>query len=86
MNLRSLLSGLPQTIQYLAVLGVIMLILYVCLTLTRIFGQNFGEKKYYNNPEEYEQQVPDLFASTFLKRRINGSESDANSEDGEKQD
>jgi len=70
MNLRSLLSGLPQTIQYLAVLGVIMLILYVCLTLTRIFGQNFGEKKYYNNPEEYEQQVPDLFASTFLKRKV----------------
>lgn len=74
MNLRSLLDGLPQTVQYIAVLGVIMLILYLCLTLTRIFGQNFGDKQYYNNPDEYEKQVPDLFASTFLKRKPKNKE------------
>lgn len=69
MNLRSLLGGLPEVVQYIAVLGVVMLILYVCLTLTRVFGQRFGEKQTYDNPEEYEKQVPDLFASTFLKRK-----------------
>lgn len=74
MNLRSLLDGLPQTVQYIAVLGVVMLILYLCLTLTRIFGQNFGDKQYYDNPDEYEKQVPDLFASTFLKRKSKAKE------------
>lgn len=69
MDLRSLLGGLPDVVQYLGVLGVVMLILYVCLTLTRIFGERFGEKQTYDNPEEYEKQVPDLFASTFLKRK-----------------
>jgi len=69
MDLRSLLLGLPDVIRYIAVLGIVMLILYVCLTLTRIFGQKFGEKQTYDNPEEYEKQVPDLFASTFLKRK-----------------
>ena len=69
MDLRSLLGGLPEVMQYVVVLGIVMVILYICLTLTRVFGQKFGEKKYYNNPEEYEKTVPDLFASTFLKRK-----------------
>lgn len=69
MNLRSLLGGLPDVIQYVVVLGVVMLILYVCLTLTRILGQKHGEKQHYDNYEEYEKTVPDLFASTFLKRK-----------------
>lgn len=69
MDLRSLLGGLPEVMQYVVVLGIVMVILYICLTLTRIFGQKFGEKKYYDNPEEYEKTVPDLFASTFLKRK-----------------
>lgn len=67
MDLRSLLVGLPDVIRYIAVLGIVMLILYVCLIITRIFGQKYGEKQYYDNPEEYEKTVPDLFASTFLK-------------------
>jgi len=70
MNLRSLLGGLPEVIQYVVVLGLVMVILYVCLTLTRIFGQKYGKKQYYDNPEEYEKTVPDLFASTFLKRKV----------------
>ena len=69
MNLRSMLGGLPEVMQYVVVLGLVMAILYVCLTLTRIFGQKFGEKQTYDNPEEYEKNVPDLFASTFLKRK-----------------
>ena len=42
MGLKSLLQGLPPTIQYIAVIGLVMLILYVCLTLTRLFGQNLS--------------------------------------------
>lgn len=70
MNLRSLLGDLPDVMQYIVVLGIVMLILYVCLTLTRILGQNRGEKTHYDDPEEYEKSVPDLFASTFMKRKV----------------
>ena len=69
LDLRSLLGGLPEVMQYVVVLGVVMLILYVCLTITRVLGQKYGEKQTYDNPEEYEKTVPDLFASTFLKRK-----------------
>lgn len=74
MNLKELLTGLPEVVQYIAVLGIVMLILYVCLTLTRLFGQGRGEQIHYDNPEEYEKSVPDIFASTFLKRKVKGGE------------
>ncbi len=83
MNFRSLLSGLPETIQYIAVLGLVMLILYVGLVLTRIIGQNHGQKQYYDNPEEYEKQVPDLFASTFLKRKPKKKDEPSEKDDAE---
>lgn len=70
MDLRSLLGDLPEAIQYVVVLGVVMLILYLCLTLTRIIGQNRGKKVTYDDPEAYEKTVPDLFASTFMKRKL----------------
>ena len=69
MNLKALLSDLPPTIQYIAVIGLVMLILYVCLTLTRLFGAKRGEKYDYNDPEKADELVPDLFASTALKRK-----------------
>ena len=69
MDLKSLLQGLPPTIQYVAVIGLVMLILYVCLVLTRLFGQNRGKKEYYDDPEAYEKIVPDLFGSDALKRK-----------------
>ena len=76
MNLKELLSGLPATIQYIAVLGIVMLILYACLTITHLFGQGRGEQVKYDNPEEYEKSVPDIFASTFLKRKVKGDDED----------
>lgn len=79
MDLKSLLNGLPDIIRYIAVLGIVMLILYVCLTLTRIFGSKYGEKQTYDNPEEYEKQVPDLFASTNLKRKPKQAEENESS-------
>jgi len=79
MNLRikELLSGMPEIVQYIAVLGLVMLILYVCLTLTRLFGQGRGDQVKYDNPEEYEKSVPDLFASTFLKRKVKKGKTDS---------
>ena len=82
MNLKAWLLSLPDAIQYVAVLALVMVILYVCLTLTRLFGQNRGEKQYYNDPQEYDKQVPDLFASTFLRRKVEHS-SDEEKKDSE---
>lgn len=76
LKIKELLTGLPEVIQYLAVLGIVMLILYVCLTITRLFGQGRGQQVKYDNPEEYEKTVPDLFASTFLKRKVKKEESE----------
>ena len=69
MDLKALLSDLPPTIQYIAVIGLVMLILYVCLTLTRMIGAKHGEKVDYNDPEEADKMVPDLFASTAFKHK-----------------
>lgn len=77
MDFRALLGDLPETVQYIAVLGVVMLILYVCLSLTRLLGQDRGQQVKYDNPEEYEKNVPDLFASTFLKRKIKQTKVDS---------
>ena len=76
LKIKELLTGLPEVVQYLAVLGIVMLILYVCLTITRLFGQGRGQQVKYDNPEEYEKSVPDLFASTFLKRKVKKEESE----------
>lgn len=78
LRLKELLGGLPEVVQYIAVLGIVMLILYVCLTLTRLFGQGRGQQVRYDNPEEYEKSVPDLFASTFLKRKVKKNKSKEN--------
>ena len=75
-KIKELLTSMPEAVQYLAVLGIVMLILYVCLTLTRLFGQGRGQQVKYDNPEEYEKSVPDLFASTFLKRKVKKEESE----------
>ncbi len=69
MKLKELLLSLPSTVQYIAIIGLVMLILYVALTLTRILGSKFGEKVDYNDPEKADQIVPDLFGSTAFKRK-----------------
>ena len=81
MNLKAPLSDLPPTIQYIAVIGLVMLILYVCLTLTRLFGAKRGEKVDYNDPEKADELVPDLFASTAFKRK---KKADKDADDSEK--
>ena len=58
-----------------------MLILYVCLTLTRLFGAKRGEKYDYNDPEKADELVPDLFASTAFKRK---KKADKDADDSEK--
>ena len=69
MNIKALLSGLPEIIQYVVILGLIMVILYVCLKLTKLLGEKHGEKQTFDTPEAYDETVPDIFASTFLKKK-----------------
>lgn len=67
--LASWVKGLPEILQYVVVIGIVLAILYLCLLLTRLLGQKHGEKVTYDNPEEYQKQVPDLFASTMFRRK-----------------
>jgi len=84
MNLKNWLVGLPDILQYVAVIGLVLVILYVCLTLTRLLGQNRGEKIRYDNPEEYEKTVPDIFASTAFKRKPKAEkDAEANTKENE---
>ncbi len=89
LDIKALLGDLPAGIQYIAIIGLIMLILYVCLMLTRLLGQGRGTQTHYDDPEAYEKTVPDLFASTFLKRKAKESfpdKSEENKEEGKKED
>lgn len=84
MNIRALLKDIPEVFQYILVLGIVMLLLYLCLTLTRLLGQKYGKKQYYDQPEEYAKNVPDLFATTGFRRpkRDESAAEEPNSEDG----
>ena len=84
-DIKALLGDLPAAVQYVAVIGLIMLILYVCLMLTRLLGQGRGTQTRYDDPEAYEKTVPDLFASTFLKRKAKESFPDKGEEKTEVQ-
>ena len=86
MDIKKLLGGLPETVQYLAVIGLVLVILYVCLTLTRLLGSKFGNKITYDNPQEYEKTVPDLFASTAFKRKPKTENKDKTENKEEKKD
>ena len=77
LNLRALIGSFPAVVQYVIVLGLVMVLLYVCLTLTRVLGSRFdsGSKKYtFDNPEEYADSVPDLFATTEFRSKKNPAE------------
>lgn len=75
------LKGMPEVLQYVVVILVALAILYLCLLLTRLLGRNRGEGVSYNNPEEYEKQVPDLFGSTAFKRKPKQNSDDVKDED-----
>lgn len=82
MNIANLLKGLPPVLQYIGVIALVMAILYLCLTLTRLFGAKRGEKVDYNDPEKADELVPDLFASTAFKRKKKGAEAETSDESG----
>ncbi len=68
--LKSLLDGLPPLVQYLVVLATAMLILYLCLVITRKIGEQRGSATVtYDDPEQNDKNVPDLFASTMFRRK-----------------
>ena len=69
LNLRSLIGGLPSVLQYVIVLALVMVLLYVALWLTRKIGSRFdSEKITFDDPEKYADSVPDLFATTEFRR------------------
>ena len=76
LNLRAMIGDFPAAIQYVIVLGIVMIVLYVSLTLTRWIGSRTNSKKRtFDNPEEYADSVPDLFATTeFRKNKAPKSE------------
>ena len=70
LNLRAMIGDFPAAIQYVIVFGVVMVILYVSLTLTRWLGSRTNSKKRtFDNPEEYADSVPDLFATTEFRKK-----------------
>lgn len=83
MDIRTLLQGLPPVLQYIAVIALVMVILYVCLTLTRLLGAKRGEKVDYNDPEKADQLVPDLFASTAFRRKKKDAAKSGGEEDSD---
>jgi len=67
--LKKYLGGLPQILQYIIVIGLVMLVLYLCLTLTRLLGRGKGNDVRYDDNDANDQNVPDLFASTMFRRK-----------------
>ena len=81
LNLRAWIGEFPAAIQYVIVLAIVMVVLYVSLTLTRWIGSRTNSKKRtFDNPEDYAESVPDLFATTEFRRKNKPSE------DAEKKD
>ena len=73
-----LVRELPALLQYMVVIAIVLIILYACLMITRLIGKNRGEQVTYDNPEKYEKQVPDLFASTMFKRKVKDNKASDN--------
>ena len=70
LNLRAMIGDLPAAIQYVVVLGIVMVVLYVSLAITRAIGARSNSKvRTFDNPEEYADSVPDLFATTQFRRK-----------------
>ena len=77
LNLRALIGDFPAAIQYVIVFGLVMVILYVCLTVTRLIGSRTDSKqRTFDNPEEYADSVPDLFATTEFRKKNKTEEAD----------
>ena len=71
-NIKALLGDLPAAIQYVVIIGLILVILYVCLLLTRLIGKGRGAEQRYDDPEAYEKSVPDLFCFHLSKAQGEG--------------
>ena len=78
LNLRAWIGDFPAAIQYVIVLFIVMIVLYVSLALTRWLGSRSNSKKRtFDNPEEYADSVPDLFATTEFRRKNKPTEPEA---------
>lgn len=75
------LANLPEAVQYIFIIGLVLVILYVCLLLTKWLGKNKGEKIAYDNNEENDKNVPDIFASTMFRRGKKSKDTDSSEQD-----
>lgn len=88
-NLKAFLGNFPELIQYVIIIGLVLLIIYASLFFTRVLGKRLdnGERVYYDDPEAYDKEIPDLFAATPSKRKLfkkNTGESKSSSEKDDK--
>lgn len=82
LNLRAWIGGFPAAIQYVIVFGIVMIVLYVSLTLTRWIGSRSNSRqRTFDNPEEYADSVPDLFATTQFRKKNSNPEAKEDKED-----
>lgn len=78
---KELLAKFPPAIQYVAVIGLIMLLLYICLIVTRLLGQNHGEKITYDDPVAYDKTIPDPANVSLFKSKKKAKGTDEKSEE-----
>ena len=72
--LKKYIGSLPDVVQYIVVIALVLAILYLCLIATRALGRNKGEFVRYDDNEENDKNVPDLFASTKFRRKQENTE------------
>ena len=51
------------------VIALVLVILYLCLIVTRAIGKGKGEFVRYDDNDANDKNVPDLFASTKFRRK-----------------
>ena len=79
LNLRALIGDFPAAIQYVIVFGLVMVILYVSLAVTRAIGSRSNSKmRTFDNPEEYDDSVPYLFATTQFRKKAQPKDEEKN--------
>ncbi len=69
-DIKALFSGYPEIIQYVLVIGIVLILIYISLLITRVIGNKYGSSKvYYDDPIAYDKTIPALFGNKLLHRK-----------------
>lgn len=86
-NVRVLLKGYPEIIQFVVVLGIVLVLVYLCLILTRWIGKKSGGPQvHYDDPVTYEKNMPKPFGGNFwenIEKKRAAKEAAARSRDND---